>query len=222
MERSILDVEQTRQMFMFVARAMVDEKDHLTRLDQAIGDADHGIGIARGFEAVVKDFREAAFDSIGAALKKVGTVLMMSIGGASGAIFGTFFRGGAVNLMDADRFDGHALALLLNDGCSAVKQRGGARAGNKTMLDALIPAASRSTELAEAPLHEALIGVSDAAREGMENTKNMLAATGKAKTLGQRAVGHIDPGAATTYLILKHMLTFTTMIESQKGESAPE
>jgi len=216
MERSVLDVEQTRQMFLFVARAMVEEKDYLTKLDQAIGDADHGIGIARGFESVDRDLREAAFDSIGAVLKKVGTVLMMSMGGASGAIFGTCFRGGAVNLMDVDRFDSHALALLLNDGCSAVKQRGGARAGNKTMLDAVIPAASQSTELAQAPLDQALIAVSDAARDGMENTKNMLATTGKAKTLGQRAVGHIDPGAATTYFILKHMMTFKTRIEPQK------
>lgn len=215
-------MEQTCQMFLFVARAMVEEKDHLTRLDQAIGDADHGIGIARGFEAVDKDLREAAFDSVGAVLKKIGTVLMMSMGGASGAIFGTFFRGGAVNLMDADCFDGHALTQLLNDGCSAVKQRGGARAGNKTMLDALIPAAAKSTELSQISLHKALIAVSDAAREGMENTKNLLAATGKAKTLGKRALGHIDPGAATTYLILKHMTSFTTRTDPQKRESDGE
>lgn len=217
-----MDVEQTRQMFLFVARAMVGEKDHLTKLDQAIGDADHGIGIARGFEALEGDFRDATFDSVGAILKKAGTVLMMSIGGASGAIFGTFFRGGAVNLMGEERFDSHALTLLLNDGCSAVKQRGGAGAGDKTMLDALIPAAAKSTELSQIPLHKALIAVSDVAREGMENTKNLIAATGKAKTLGERALGHIDPGAATTYLILKHMTSFTTRTDPQKGGSDGE
>jgi len=222
MERSWLDPEQTRDMFIYVSQAMEGEKDHLTRLDQAIGDADHGIGIARGFEAVRKALQEATFDAVGAVLKQVGTTLMMSIGGASGAVFGTLFRGGAANLTAETRFDGRSLARLLNDGLAAVKQRGGAAEGDKTMLDALAPAAAKSMELADAPLYQTLIAASEAAREGMERTKDMLAKTGKAKTLGQRAIGHIDPGAATTYLILKHMLTFTTMIESQKGGSATE
>lgn len=220
MEKSWLDLEQTIKMFVHVSHKMEAEKDHLTKLDQAIGDADHGIGMARGFEAVRNALPEASFDSIGAVLKKIGTVLMMSVGGASGAIFGTLFRGGAVNLMTENRFNSSSLSNFLKDGMAAVKERGGAKEGDKTMLDALVPAATKSSELLDAPLCQSLIAVSEAAREGMEKTKDMLAKTGKAKTMGNRAIGHIDPGAVTTYLILKHMMNFTTIIESIQKEKS--
>ena len=211
MEKSQLDIELTHKMFVFVSQAMQAEKDHLTKLDQAVGDSDHGIGIARGFEAVYKDLCDVSFDSIGAILKTIGTSLMMSIGGAAGAIFGTLFRGGAINLMDKTVFNSQVLSSFLNDGQNSVQERGGAKAGDKTMLDALAPAAAKSMDLTEAPLYQALTAASEAAREGMLNTKDMVAKTGKAKTLGRRALGHIDPGASTMYLILKHMMNFTTI-----------
>jgi len=214
MEKSQLDLESSREMFLFVSRELQASKDYLTDLDKAIGDGDHGIGMARGFEAVQKELENKSFDSIGALLNSIGMTLMMSMGGASGAIFGTMFRGGASKLNEENKFTSRALAQMLMDGLDSVKSRGGAKAGDKTMVDALEPAATKSRELADVPLYQALIAVSEEARQGMEKTKAMLANTGKAKTLGERVLGHADPGAASAYLILKYMMDFATASEA--------
>lgn len=214
MEKSQLDLESSRQMFLFVSQKMQASKDFLTDLDKAIGDGDHGIGMARGFEAVQHEMENKSFDSIGKLLHSIGTTLMMSIGGASGAIFGTMFRGGSSKLNEEHKFTSRALSQMLIDGLESVKSRGGAKAGDKTMVDALEPAATKSRELADAPLYQTLIAVSEEARQGMEKTKAMLANTGKAKTLGDRALGHADPGSASTYLILKYMMDFATSSEA--------
>jgi len=210
MEKSQLDLESSRQMFLFVSQKLQASKDYLTDLDKAIGDGDHGIGMARGFEAVQHELEKQSFDSIGKLLHSIGTTLMMSIGGASGAIFGTMFRGGASKLNDEHKFTSRVLSQMLMDGLESVKLRGGAKAGDKTMVDALEPAAIKSRELADAPLYQALIAVSEEARQGMEKTKSMRANTGKAKTMGERVLGHVDPGSASTYLLLKYMMDFAT------------
>jgi dihydroxyacetone kinase-like protein len=214
MEKSQLDLESSRQMFLFVSQKMQASKNFLTDLDKAIGDGDHGIGMARGFEAVQRELENKSFDSIGKLLHGIGTTLMMSIGGASGAIFGTLFRGGSSTLNEEHKFTSRALSQMLVDGLESVKSRGGAKVGDKTMVDALEPAATKSRELADVPLYQALIALSEEARQGMEKTKVMLANTGKAKTLGDRALGHADPGSASTYLILKYMMDFTTASEA--------
>lgn len=115
-------------------------------------------------------------------------------------------------------FDSQALSHILSDGLAAVKQRGKAQAGDKTMVDALEPAALKAQEVTSAPLDGALPAVTEAAREGMEKTKDMVAAIGKAKTLGQRSLGHPDPGAVSTYLILKFMTEYVTQ---SNGEGTP-
>ncbi len=144
---------------------------------------------------------------------------MMSIGGAAGAIFGSLFRGGGAKLQEERIFTSGTLARLLVDGLQAVKARGGAQAGAKTMIDALEPASVKAQALAEAgaPLDRALAAACEEARLGMERTKDMLATTGKAKTLGERSLGHPDPGAASTYLILKFMAEFATLPEAPAG-----
>jgi dihydroxyacetone kinase-like protein len=208
MKKQSLTLDETKAMFMNVAHEMVSKQDLLTQADKAIGDGDHGIGMTRGFEAVLQKLNQKNFDSVGAMLRNIGTTLLMSIGGAAGAIFGTWFRGAATSLMDKMIFDSDALANMLTDGLSAVKDRGKAKPGDKTMVDALEPAACNATAMKGRPLGEALAAATKAAQDGMENTKNMVATMGKAKTLGARAIGHPDPGALSTYLILSLMTEY--------------
>ena len=208
MGKSQLTMEETREMFIYLCQKMEENKDLLTQADKAIGDGDHGIGMARGFEAVrqkLEGQKPAMMDEM---LKLIGLALMTSIGGAAGAIFATLFRGGAKSLAGHQIFDSKALSLMLVDGLQAVQDRGKANPGDKTMVDSLAPAALKSKEMSLAPLAEALNAVAEAARQGMEKTKEMVATTGKAKTLGERSLGHPDPGAVSTYLILKFMAEY--------------
>ena len=128
--------------------------------------------------------------------------------GAAGAVFGTFFRGAAKNLADDAELNSKTLCMVLLEGLQAVQYRGKAKPGDKTMVDALEPASLKAREMENAPLDETLVQVSEAARQGMENTKDMVANLGKAKTLGERSLGHADPGAMSMYLILKYMAEF--------------
>ena len=214
MGKAALTLPEAMDMFIFVSREMENKKDLLTQADKAIGDGDHGIGMARGFEAVRQKLEHKDFDSVGALLKNIGTTLLMSIGGAAGAIFGTWFRGGAVSLMDQRKFDSQGFAKMLIDGLAAVKDRGQAEPGDKTMVDALEPAAAKAKEMTQRPLDAALAAAAAAAQSGMDQTKYMIATMGKAKTLGKRAIGHPDPGAVSTYLILKFMAVY---LQSKTG-----
>ena len=210
MGNSQLSLQETQAMFIHVSDRMVESKDLLTQADKAIGDGDHGVGMARGFEAVHQQLEDATFTALDELLKGIGIALMTSVGGAAGAVFGTLFRGGARRLGGRDVFHSESLSFMLLDGLQAVKDRGKAKPGDKTMVDALEPAASKAEELASAPLDECLTAVTDAAHEGMEATKDMVASVGKAKTLGERSLGHPDPGAVSTYLILKYMTEYVT------------
>jgi phosphoenolpyruvate---glycerone phosphotransferase subunit DhaL len=208
MGRAILTLGETTGMFEHVATYVEDNVDLLTQADRAIGDGDHGIGMARGFAAVRAKLGATPPATTGELVRTVGMAIMSNTGGAAGAIFGTFFRGGAKNMGSGTIFDAGALALLLNDGLAAVQERGHAVVGDKTMVDALAPAAARALEAGGAPLDQALAAAAEAARDGMEATKGMVAATGKAKTLGERSLGHADPGALSMYLILRAMADY--------------
>ncbi len=215
MGKSQLTVEETRDMFVYVSRKMEESKDLLTQADKAIGDGDHGVGMARGFEVARQKLEEQSFETIGDLFKSIGMALMTSIGGAAGAVFGTLFRGGGKNLSGKHEFDSETLSQMLLDGLQAVKDRGKAKPGDKTMVDALEPAALKSKAMVSAPLDEALTAVAEAARQGMEKTKEMVATTGKAKTLGERSLGHSDPGSVSTHLILKSMMEYTEGLGSE-------
>jgi dihydroxyacetone kinase-like protein len=209
---SQLPVTQVTQMVLHVCRGMEGSKDLLTQADKAIGDGDHGVGMARGFEAVCQKVSSQPFASVGDVFKAVGTALLTSVGGASGAIFGTLFRGGASRLGDRQALDAASLAMLLCDGLRAVQERGKAQPGDKTMVDALEPASQMAQTLTTVDLDEALIRVTEAARLGMESTKDMVAALGKSQSLGERSLGHPDPGALSTYLILKFMTEYVRQV----------
>jgi len=212
MEKSHLSVEEFKEMFIHVSIKMEETKDTLTQADKAIGDGDHGIGMARGFLEVIKKLEGAHFTSIGHLLSAIGMTLLSSIGGAAGAIFGTLFRGAGKNLKDREIFNSNTLSIMLNDGLDAVKERGRAIPGDKTMVDALEPAAIKSKKTVNNALYDALKSVTEEARLGMEKTKEMIATIGKAKTLGERSLGHSDPGAISTYLILKYMTEYLETI----------
>lgn len=203
-----LNLIETRAMLLYVSEKMEDSVDALTQADKAIGDGDHGIGMGRGFAAVRQKLDGASFNTLDELLKAAGMALVTSVGGAAGVIFGTLFRGGAKNLTGKTSFDSAALAAMLSDGLAAIEERGKAKPGDKTMIDALDPAATKAQALTALPLSEALPQVTEAAREGMEASKNMIATMGRAKTLGERALGHPDPGAVSTYFILKFMTEY--------------
>ncbi len=218
MNRTGFSVEEMRAMLRHVAVKMVAARDELTQADKAVGDGDHGVGMARGFEAVGVMLEGRTFASIDELLKSVGNTLLAEVGGAAGAVFGTLFRGGAKQLVGQSQWDGTTLVKFLADGLLAVQERGKAKPGDKTMIDALAPAASEGAKLVadpaapQLPLGEWHSAVAKAAREGMEQTKSMVARIGKAKTLGERSLGHADPGALSLFLILEAMAEFVNQV----------
>jgi phosphoenolpyruvate---glycerone phosphotransferase subunit DhaL len=195
-----LTPEQLRDRFALVAQRVEESEPLLSEADRAVGDGDHGVGMARGFAAVRRELAARAPATVGDVFDVVGRTLTSSVGGASGILFGTFFRAGAAALAEHDVFDGHALRVLLAEGSAAVAKRGGASEGDKTMLDALAPAARAADGDS---LASALAAAADAAERGAEETKTMVARHGKARPLGDRALGHADPGALTAAVILR-------------------
>jgi phosphoenolpyruvate---glycerone phosphotransferase subunit DhaL len=200
-----LSAAQAAAMMKEVSRGLIARTDDLTQADKAIGDGDHGIGMARGFEAVLARLGEGPAATVEEVFTATGASLMGSIGGAAGAVFGTLFGEGGKALKGRGLFGAEELSLLLGRGLEAVKRRGKAQAGDKTMIDALEPAAQEAARLTGAPLGEALAAASAAAARGLETTKAMVAKTGKARTLGERSLGHVDPGALSMSIILDLM-----------------
>ncbi|WP_392565407.1 dihydroxyacetone kinase subunit DhaL [Utexia brackfieldae] len=202
-----MNVNETQAMLYFTAEKMVESEPTLTALDQVIGDGDHGIGMQRGFAAVRQQLQDPAFQAhdIGDLFNQIGTKLMTTMGGASGAIFGTLFRAGGKSIPGETQLTSQVLATLLNQGWRAVHQRGQAKPGDKTMVDALAAAAQTAQAEATKPLDQALAAVAKAAMAGAEQTQTMIAVFGRAKNLGERALGHIDPGAMSMAYILTFM-----------------
>jgi dihydroxyacetone kinase-like protein len=173
----------------------------LTQADQAIGDGDHGIGMARGFEAVNNMLEVKALNNVEDVFFNTGTSLLASIGGASGAIFGSFFMGAGKALQGAETLDAAGYRNALTAGLAMVKKRGNASIGDKTMVDALEPAVDAAEQYSGSSLEELAALAAAASRAGMEKTKTFTARIGKAKTLGERTLGHADPGAISITLI---------------------
>jgi dihydroxyacetone kinase-like protein len=188
------------------ARLVHEQRDTLTQLDAAIGDADHGANLDRGMTAVVAALEAQPPDDPAAVLKTVATTLIKTVGGASGPLYGTFFLRAAGAL---DGGDGAALARAVRAGLGGVAARGKAEAGDKTMLDALIPACDALDEALAAgkPLGEALNTAAEAAARGRDATEPLVARKGRASYLGERSAGHLDPGAASATLLVEAAAT---------------
>ena len=208
-----MNLLQVRKMMLFTAQRMVESEPELTALDQIVGDGDHGIGMKRGFASIIELLQDEKFQptDIGDFFIKIGTKLMTSMGGASGAIFGTLFRTGGKSIVGTMELNSEVFAKFLNDGWQGVYQRGNAEPGDKTMVDALSAASKSANELTTLPLNEALPIIAKSAMEGAEKTKQMVAVFGRAKNLGDRTIGHMDPGAVSMAFILKYMNDYIHM-----------
>lgn len=187
------------------AKVLAENRDYLTQLDAAIGDADHGENMDRGFKAVMSKMPDLSEKDIGTIFKTVGMTLISTVGGAGGPLYGTLF-------LQAGMKTAGKMELSLSDWCgimeaalNGVVMRGKAEPGDKTMVDGLTPAVNALKQAAEngASLDEALRLSAEAARQGMEATTPLVARKGRASYLGERSAGHQDPGATSSYLILK-------------------
>lgn len=180
-------------------------RDHLTELDSAIGDADHGANMDRGMTAAVAAVDELKPETTGALLSKVGMTLVSTVGGASGPLFGTFFLRVGSALGEATDVTPEQFAAALRAGLDGVVARGKAEPGDKTMYDALAPAVDAlDAALASGQdLGSALAAAVQAAQDGRDATTPMLARKGRASYLGERSVGHQDPGATTVALLMQ-------------------
>lgn len=186
------------------AASVHTSRDSLTALDSAIGDADHGANMDRGMTAVVAALDAGSFDTVGALFKKVGMTLVSTVGGASGPLYGTLFLRFGTSAGEATSLDAGSVAKALRAGLEGVVARGRPEAGDKTMFDALSPAldALDASLASGASLSDALAAASRAADAGRDATTPMLARKGRASYLGERSVGHQDPGATSTALLI--------------------
>jgi dihydroxyacetone kinase-like protein len=181
-------------------------KEYLTQLDAAIGDADHGINMSRGMSAVVGKLDEAGGDQdIGALLKTVGMTLVSSVGGAGGPLYGTLFLQMGMAAAGKSELGPEDWAATLEAGIKGVEARGKAEPGDKTMLDALLPGleALRSALDDGASFEDALTASAEAAGQGVRDTIPLVAKKGRASYLGERSAGHQDPGATSSHLLLE-------------------
>jgi dihydroxyacetone kinase-like protein len=188
------------------AAAVRDQRDYLTQLDSAIGDGDHGTNMNRGFEAVEKALAgQNGNVPPGRLLILAGKTLVSTVGGASGPLWGSALRAAGRSLGDVESFEAAELAGALDAAIAAVIDLGAATPGDKTMIDALVPAAEalRNGLDSGTPLAVAVAAACEAAEEGARATVPMLARKGRASYLGERSVGHQDPGATSATLILR-------------------
>ena len=188
-----------------MAKKIEAEKEYLTELDNEIGDGDHGINLARVFEAVEKKLPSLAGGDIGALLKGVGMQLVSTVGGASGPLYGTAFMKAGMACKGLTEIDGPAFVKAMEAAVDGIKMRGKATEGEKTMLDALCPALKvlQDDVTAGKSLKEALQDAAQAAEKGVEYTKTIIATKGRASYLGERSLGHQDPGATSSLYLLQ-------------------
>ncbi|MEO3762487.1 dihydroxyacetone kinase subunit DhaL [Streptomyces sp. B8F3] len=190
----MLDAEFFRRWMLSTAAAVDREADRLTDLDSAIGDADHGANLKRGFTAVRTALEEEPPQTPGAVLVLSGRQLISKVGGASGPLYGTLLRGTGKALGDDAEVTDEALRAALDEGVGAVAKLGGAAPGDKTMLDALTPAV--------AALADGYGAARAAAEKGAQDTIPLRARKGRASYLGERSIGHQDPGATSSALLV--------------------
>jgi dihydroxyacetone kinase-like protein len=197
--------EDVRRWVERFAAEVAANKEYLTQLDAAIGDADHGINMDRGMAAVLAKLDAGGDDDIGALLKTVGMTLVSTVGGAGGPLYGSFFLQLGTATAGKSELESQDWAAALGAAIGGVQARGKAEPGDKTMIDALLPA----KEALDAALAEgdsfanALTRSAEAAEKGVQETVPLVARKGRASYLGERSAGHQDPGATSSYLLLK-------------------
>ncbi len=204
-----LNGEDAKNMLLYVADKIIAKKPYLTEVDSAIGDGDHGIGMAGGMQKAKRKLMEMKdTDNVYQVFETAGQAMLMSMGGASGVIFGSLYLAGAKGMSPKPVLQAADLAEMMKKSLFAIKERGGAEVGDKTMVDALSPAVEAMAENKGRGLHEMLSAAEEAARQGMEDSKQYIAKFGRAKSLLERAVGHQDAGATSVYFIIQGMREF--------------
>lgn len=188
-----------------IGEVIKENKQYLTDLDGAIGDGDHGINMNKGFKAVLEKLDTVKDKDCGAILKTIAMTLISTVGGASGPLYGTAFLKAAMAVNGKMELDNNDVIKMFDEGIKGVIMRGKAKRGEKTMLDALIPAYEELKKALEngAEMPEAFDKACKAAYDGVEYTKTIRATKGRASYLGDRSIGHQDPGATSSYLMIK-------------------
>lgn len=179
-----------------------NEQAFLTELDREIGDADHGLNMNRGFQKVKEKLPSVADKDIGTILKTTGMTLLSSIGGASGPLYGTFFIRAATSVMSKEELNLAELTKMLQDGMDGIVQRGKAEVGDKTMIDTWNGIMTSLKQDQNISAYDALNAAVASAEVAMKSTIPMQARKGRASYLGERSIGHQDPGATSTYLLV--------------------
>jgi dihydroxyacetone kinase-like protein len=197
-----IDLEGVKRLLIVAADRVIGHREVLTKADQAIGDGDHGVAMERGFAAARQAVITKPALTAGDVFKNAGLAVLGQSGGASGAVFGTFLIGAGKPLSQPS-LDASGYAAALVAGLDAVQARGKAKPGDKTMVDALSAAVGAVAEARGQDLCAVAVAAAAGARMGSNATRDMMASTGKAKTLGARSLGHVDPGSITLALVLE-------------------
>ena len=202
---STVTKEQVVRWLEATAAVLAANKGYLTDLDSAIGDADHGTNMDRGFNKVMEKLPTVADKDIGNILKTVGMTLISSVGGASGPLYGTFYMRGGMAADAKEELDGDDLVNVLQGAVDGIIQRGRAQPGDKTMVDALLPAlAALKQAVADGQdVRAAVAAAVAAAEQGMKDTIPLQARKGRASYLGERSIGHQDPGATSSAMLFR-------------------
>jgi dihydroxyacetone kinase-like protein len=190
-----------------MAEVLGENREYLTELDAAIGDADHGINMDRGFQMVLKKLPGVEDKDAGTILKTAGMALVSSVGGAGGPLYGTAFMQAGTAVAGKHELQAADLLAILDAALKGVVMRGKANLGDKTMVDAISPAVAAMREAVNngADAADALAKAAAAAEKGMHDTIPLLAKKGRASYLGERSIGHQDPGATSSYLLIRTM-----------------
>lgn len=197
--------DQLIKIIKNIAEVIKENKEFLTELDSAIGDSDHGINMNKGFKAVLEKINTVEDKDCGTILKTVAMTLISKVGGASGPLYGTAFLKASGVVTGKMEISGEDLNLMFKEAIDGIVMRGKAERGNKTMLDSLIPAyeSFKNSIESDKGLVESLESAEKSALDGIEYTKTIAATKGRASYLGDRSIGHQDPGATSSYLMIK-------------------
>lgn len=207
MKADILTAEQVKQMILFIADTIIKNEPYLTDIDMKIGDGDHGTGMELGFKQVLTELPALQPESVEAVFRETGRILLDSMGGASGVLFGTMFISGVIRRSASGHYSISDFADSFRTSLDAIKQRGKAGVGDKTMVDALEPAVAALEEasLHGIPIKKGFKMAAKAAQEGVEYSKTIRARFGRARFYGDKAIGLQDPGATSVWLIFQAM-----------------
>jgi phosphoenolpyruvate---glycerone phosphotransferase subunit DhaL len=209
-----LSLNDARSWIDGIARLIAENSKALSELDAAIGDGDHGENMHRGFNAVVKKLETAQVPDISALFKLVGMTLLSTVGGAAGPLYGGFFLALARTTAGKDKLPKGELLHALSEGLADIQRRGKANLGDKTMVDSLTPALKAFEAAPDADITKATRSAAETAAKAAEATIPLLALKGRASYLGERSIGHQDPGATSASLVLQALASVCNLVHA--------